>query len=671
MFINCLRRVSSSLFYYHPLKSILFLIFFLICLTCRNEPTDNSNNFSSTLLSLGYSSDKIPEILDILDTLCNRIGFSNHEKKLKLYEKGTDIDFQKALEPFFSDLQKTAFKDLPSRQRYLSAIVANLYDKNIFDLINISNLSIKDRIAKQDFLLSCSAISQLGYILFKKIGFSVQGITVPGHTSLIIKRSSGNFIVVDLSVNRIRAIEPVKYYEIQNDWYFLKNSFRNNFKNDEYVFFRKRFVSGKVLTTDQLVFSAYNDIQQVGGRGVTALLLNNLACVFGELNFYDDAILLLQKSIAMYPRFEKARINLGLYYSLVGMNKNAANLYNEIVLLNPRNSEIYEKLGDVLIKVDQKNKALESYYKAVALDSVARIFAKIGDLSIDLKRIDKAYQAFRCALIIDPDDFETAHKFGTMLLYLGQQDYAIKIWSASYLNNPDLVRNYPDTLKLEINKTMDSMRKFIDQSIASTKNTAETMLPSSIMPLYKEWKESHPDTGIMTNNRTNILRGLITQKTIDDSNEVIAKTAFDAGNLAVKIAKEFNKQNNKAFEKGFWESSLNHYKQVLTYSKKTDIILSAYKNIAFSAIELGNYDEPIMSLNKLLQFTPDDVVAAYLLGDIFWVTNRKNNAIQVWSNLIQYNPIFFDKLDNEKKLLVETYMRKYKIDKLASTSPRR
>lgn len=82
----------------------------------------------------------------------------------------------------------------------------------------------------------------------------------------------------------------------------------------------------------------------------------------------SDAVLRLEKAVALNPEDDRARLNLGLSYSAEGKAKEAKKEFEESIALNPNQPEVHFRLGVIYKSEDDLDKALVHIEKAKALN---------------------------------------------------------------------------------------------------------------------------------------------------------------------------------------------------------------------------------------------------------------------------------------------------------------
>ena len=82
----------------------------------------------------------------------------------------------------------------------------------------------------------------------------------------------------------------------------------------------------------------------------------------------SDAVLRLEKAVALNPEDDRAHLNLGLSYSAEGKAKEAKKEFEESIALNPDQPEVHYRLGVIYKSEDDLEKALVHVEKAKELN---------------------------------------------------------------------------------------------------------------------------------------------------------------------------------------------------------------------------------------------------------------------------------------------------------------
>ena len=83
----------------------------------------------------------------------------------------------------------------------------NLKNEDIFYLIARAQMSLEEKLKEQEFLASCAAITQLGYVMLKCLVPEVKAASSGEHVFLVIESfSPDSKIFVDFSIDSIKEV---------------------------------------------------------------------------------------------------------------------------------------------------------------------------------------------------------------------------------------------------------------------------------------------------------------------------------------------------------------------------------------------------------------------------------------------------------------------------------
>lgn len=137
--------------------------------------------------------------------------------------------------------------------------------------------------------------------------------------------------------------------------------------------------------------------------------LNLLGVIQGQWRHSDAALRLLTKAATLRPRDPAIIGNLGnVLLDLQQLDK-AEQCFRTVILLNPDSSDAHNSLGNALRAAGRLDEATKSFLRALELDPrSARALANFAHLLRDVGQIGAAELRYREALSIDPD-FADAH----------------------------------------------------------------------------------------------------------------------------------------------------------------------------------------------------------------------------------------------------------------------
>jgi len=144
---------------------------------------------------------------------------------------------------------------------------------------------------------------------------------------------------------------------------------------------------------------------------------------------YQDAILLLLKSIEIDPFQSIRHYNLGVVLETIGEHSQAIRAYQEAIKIDTQNVQAYNNLGNILAEAGEIDQAESVYRQAIAANSGHfGGYLNLGNLLMLRQRTDDAITAYETALNLKPRDPDILNNLG--LAFQAKNDQA---QSYSYL----------------------------------------------------------------------------------------------------------------------------------------------------------------------------------------------------------------------------------------------
>jgi tetratricopeptide (TPR) repeat protein len=164
---------------------------------------------------------------------------------------------------------------------------------------------------------------------------------------------------------------------------------------------------------------------EVAPQDVT--ILNEYASAVARLGDYEEAQRLLDRSVALDPRYLDTAVRLGELYRAQGKHSEAVDRYLEVIARNPRGldaqiASIVSTLGD---DQEQLRRLREGYQAALATaPEDAGLHAIVGLISDRVGDRDRAIEAFGTVVRLQPDNLEARQNYTIVLSDALQYDAA-------------------------------------------------------------------------------------------------------------------------------------------------------------------------------------------------------------------------------------------------------
>ena len=141
---------------------------------------------------------------------------------------------------------------------------------------------------------------------------------------------------------------------------------------------------------------------------------------------------------SVYPQKTNYKYNLACCYQAIGEYEIAISLLKQLMILNPKASNILKKLAGIYIATNQLANAREIYEKIIKQGSTSyQLYYELAILCVKTGDIDRAEQILKKVCRLNPE-FAPAHKdLGVIYLNKRLFDYAKDEFSQSYKYDPN------------------------------------------------------------------------------------------------------------------------------------------------------------------------------------------------------------------------------------------
>lgn len=434
------------------------------------------NSFPDILRQIGYNEKSINDIHSELDDLCVRIEIN----KLKRAVDAAGQD-RKALIAILKELilsleNKGYYRpDYPTKLIMLLVNGLNLKGDDIFSLLDQASISPIDKSEEKEFLASCAAITQLGYILLRYLMGQIKAASSGPHVFLVIDDlSPDSMMLVDFSIDSIIEIDTSRF-ENKDSFYCLRNI--EGLDNDTTEILKKYYAFFHVTTDIGLSHNIHNNLgiayERIGmyESGIDelheALRLdpdyaeahNNLAVIYEKMEMAEEAIKELHEALRLNPDYAQGRSNLGKIYARLGNYEDAIAQLKDALNQKPEDPIIHNNLGHVYALQNKNDDAIKEFGEALrANPDYAPAHNNLGTMYSKSKRNEEALIEFQKALHIDPGFAEAYHGIGSIYYDAGRFDRAAQAWVRAVYLEPELLESVPDKLMLKVRQGVSRLK---------------------------------------------------------------------------------------------------------------------------------------------------------------------------------------------------------------------
>ncbi len=150
-------------------------------------------------------------------------------------------------------------------------------------------------------------------------------------------------------------------------------------------------------------------------------------------------------------------------------NYEAVNLYNQLLVIQPDNTEAWNNRGNALAALKRYEQAIGSYDKAIEIQATKhQAWYNRGNVLAEIERYEEAIYSYEQAIKIKPDKYEAWINRGVSLSKLQHYEEAIDSYDQAILIKPDTSEAYYNkaciyALQSNIKPALQYLTKVIEQ----------------------------------------------------------------------------------------------------------------------------------------------------------------------------------------------------------------
>jgi len=323
----------------------------------------------------------------------------------------------------------------------------------------------------------------------------------------------------------------------------------------------------------------------------------DLAVQNHQKNNIKEAQNLYNKILEIDPNHSQALNNIAIIFTNLKDYQKAKECYEKAIEINPNYADAHNNLGLIFKGLGKNQKAKECYKKAIEINpnhadahnNLGVLFKEVGDLQ-------KANECYEKAIEINPNDAKAYSNQGNNYKELGENQKAKECFEKAITISPN---------DADINYNLGNFFKLLKENEKAKK-------------CYEKAIEINPD---YTNANNQLLKSLYQSLTTDE-----------VFNLAVK-----NHQEGKT------DIAQEHYNQVLKIDPNHS---QALNNIAIIFTNLKDYQKATNTYEKAIEIDPNYADAHYNLGTIFKELGEFEKAKNCYEKAIKINPNYTDAHNN-------------------------
>ena len=336
-----------------------------------------------------------------------------------------------------------------------------------------------------------------------------------------------------------------------------------------------------------------------------------------------------------------AKLQQGFLLHNAGQLEQANIIYEEILMLSPKQFDALQLSGMIAAQKGQWHKAFELLSLALTInDSNAFVYNNFGNVLNELKRFGEALANFNKAVELKPDYIEAHSNRSNVLCDLNRLEDALKSYDKTIELRPDYAQAYSNRGDVlsdlgYLKEALASYEKAIDLQPTDSKaytnrgnvltklNRLEEALES-----YSRALELKPDYALALYNRGNVLNEL--QQ---------LEQALASYDKAIELKSDYPEA---FYNRGNVLNELQHLEEALaSYNKAVELkpdYAEAFYNRGNVLNELQHLEKALASYDKAIELKPDYAEAYLNRGNVLSELDCLNEALASYDQAIKLNP---------------------------------
>jgi len=368
-------------------------------------------------------------------------------------------------------------------------------------------------------------------------------------------------------------------------------------------------------------------------------------------------------------------LDAAIRFHRAGQFQKAAQLYGQILQLDPNHADSLHLLGMVASQARQTDLAIDLIHRAIAINgTVAAYHSNLGSILQGAGKLDEAAARYALALSIDPNLAETHLNLGLVLQLQGRLEEGVAEYRQAVALNPTLaaahsnlgnglqaqgkldeaIAHYEMAVELKSDfpeawynlgnaqlaqEDLEAAATSFSRAIALNGSLAEAHCNlgnvfqrqeklDEARSCYERALQHRPDYADAHYNLANVLS--YQQKLHEAVAEYELALRFDPA-----CTKAHNNLGNVFRSLGMPELAVTHYRQVPDSNPE---FTDAYNNLGLALLSLGRHEEAILSIDRTLALKPHLAEAHCNKGAVLHALNRLPEAIASYQRALQLKP---------------------------------
>lgn len=413
-----------------------------------------------------------------------------------------------------------------------------------------------------------------------------------------------------------------------------------------------------------------------------------------EKQEWEQSALACKQATTILPNMAEAYKIWGNALQRMGNTAEAMSCYAKAVEIKPNLAEVYAGLGDIYAEQDKLQQAVKHYQKAIIIRpnttvyrSLAKVWQRLGDSERTQANISKALElespdTETSEIIADAEidaeiivgekskSIRTVEVYCSMARQLEQQN-EWKQAAQYYRKALDESMTLPvlPPQNTETSAAKSTLDKVASENIKSFKaqkpDQEKTQLDKAIKRYYKQSKlqptspKIHTDLGNLYSRKGKWQYAIACYRKAINLKPNYANAHLNYARVLLKIGKknEFIQEMklaltiqpkigsaldrfylaNALVEEGEQKQSVSFYYKAIALNPK---FVQAYHRAAEVLSQQGKHEQAIKFLKHGISRNPQDAESFYLLGQQFELIKNWDNAVRIFSRVLQLEPQF-------------------------------
>ncbi len=333
-----------------------------------------------------------------------------------------------------------------------------------------------------------------------------------------------------------------------------------------------------------------------------------------ELDYFEEALVLINQAIMLSPDWAEAYIYRGHAYTQSGDLEHALLDFTEAIELDPKDATTYNQRGCVLYSLGEFERAITDFNSAIELDPLdATAYKNRAVVLLEQGNASQALTDLNQAISLDPDYAEAYNFRGVAYTELGDLELAIQDFNQAIKLDPELSGAY--TNRGIAYQTMGELQQAMQDY-----DKAIELDPNDAMA-FANRGQAYDDLGEFA-------------KALDDLNRAIA--------LNPEFAEAYNSRGALYRHMGEYEQALVDYEKALEINPNSP---EAYYNRAITYFILENYESALADLDRVIQLDPGLAKAYLNRGTVYGLLGNYDQAILDLEKYVELAPDAPDRND--------------------------